>query len=132
MQGTASQKLVLPEKTPAKEYIHMFTINHMASKGMNLTFIPPIIMDSEKLVKIYAKDIASEKAKCKVAIVLYVVGTTLSIGAMERVIATKGTFSSKSIVLYYMNGYFVIDFQMRKKEMMYCALDHIIYLSEQY
>lgn len=44
------------------------------------------------------------------SIVIYVVGTTPSISAIERFIANQGDFSSKPVVLYHNEGYFVIRF----------------------
>lgn len=49
------------------------------------------------------------------AIVLYVVGTTLSIGAIERFITAQGAFSVKPMVLYHMDKYFVIRFASKEE-----------------
>lgn len=48
--------------------------------------------------------------KWKVAIILYVVGDTPSIGAVERFIAAQWNFVSKPKVYYHNDGYFVIRF----------------------
>lgn len=62
-QTDASRKLLLSEMTPAKEWKHLFSTNRMASKGMNLSFIPPTITDGEKVTEISTEDVASEEAK---------------------------------------------------------------------
>ncbi|WMV25629.1 hypothetical protein MTR67_019014 [Solanum verrucosum] len=48
--------------------------------------------------------------KWKPLMVVYVVGTTPSIGAMERFILNWGNFSSKLVIMYHVNGYFVVMF----------------------
>ncbi|KAM3358747.1 hypothetical protein P3S68_021680 [Capsicum galapagoense] len=57
---------------------------------MSLTFIPPTIIDREKVVKILVVVIAKDKAKWKFALIVYVIGTSPSIGAMERFILAQG------------------------------------------
>jgi len=87
----------------------------MATRGMNLTYIPPIIVEGEKVVEILAEDIAQDEVKWKPSMVVYVVCTAPSIVAMERFILSQGNFSSKPVVLYHDDGYFVIRCAMRKK-----------------
>uniref|UniRef100_K4CDK9 Uncharacterized protein n=1 Tax=Solanum lycopersicum TaxID=4081 RepID=K4CDK9_SOLLC len=76
----------MPEKTPEKPWVNLFATNRMAARGMNLTYIPPIIVEGEKLVEILAEDIAQDEVKWKPSMVVYVVGTAPSIGSMERFI----------------------------------------------
>lgn len=41
---------------------------------------------------------------------MYVVGISPSIGAMERFILAQGIFTSKPVVLYHTDGYFIVRF----------------------
>lgn len=50
---------------------------------MNLTFIPPTIIEGEKVFEILLEGIAREEAKWKSVIVVYVIGAIPSTGAME-------------------------------------------------
>ncbi|KAH0657995.1 hypothetical protein KY289_026743 [Solanum tuberosum] len=79
-------KLSMPEKTPEKQWANLFAMNCMAARCMNLTYIASIIVEREKVVEILAEDIAQDEVKWKPSVVVYVVGTTPSIGAMKRFI----------------------------------------------
>ncbi|KAG5567933.1 hypothetical protein H5410_065051 [Solanum commersonii] len=103
-------KLSMPEKTPEKPWTNLFATNRMAARGINLTCIAPIIIDGEKVVEILAEDLAKDDVKWKPSVVVYVVGTAPSIGVMERFILGQGNFSSKPVVLYHADGYFVVRF----------------------
>lgn len=56
---------------------------------MNLTYIPPLLQKGEVVVKLTDGDIEVEDTMWLRAIVMYVVGNTSSIGAIERFIATQ-------------------------------------------
>ncbi|KAK4731171.1 hypothetical protein R3W88_024159 [Solanum pinnatisectum] len=58
----------------------------MAAKGMNLTYIPPVIVDGKKIVEILAEDVDKDDEKWAPLMVVYVMGSTSSIEAMERFI----------------------------------------------
>ncbi|PHU17374.1 putative 4-hydroxy-4-methyl-2-oxoglutarate aldolase 2 [Capsicum chinense] len=98
-QTNASHKLLLSEMTPTKEWKHLFSTNRIASKGINLSFIPPIIMDGEKVVEISTEDVASKEVKWKATIVLYIVSTTPSMGAMDRFIMPQASQISYGRIL---------------------------------
>lgn len=82
----------------------------MAARGINLTYIPPTIVESEMIVELVQEDIDSEIDKWKYAAITYVIGGSPTIGAMERFLATQGNFSAKPKVFYHDAGYFVINF----------------------
>ncbi|XP_049360657.1 uncharacterized protein LOC125825359 [Solanum verrucosum] len=66
----------------------------MTAKGMNLSYILPIIQEGKVLIK----------EKWQKAFVLYVVGNTLSIGAIERFVASQWNFVMKPKVFYHNEG----------------------------
>ncbi|XP_049374795.1 uncharacterized protein LOC125839850 [Solanum verrucosum] len=75
---------------------------------MNLCYVPPILIDGEKVIQLEKQEFEAETVKWKQAVVLYVVGDSLSIGAEERFIAANWNFVSKPKVYYHNDGYFVI------------------------
>ncbi|KAG5615152.1 hypothetical protein H5410_014976 [Solanum commersonii] len=78
MNGTVEMersaiKLSMPEKTPEKPWANQFATDRMAARGMNLTYIAPIIVDGEKVVEILAEDVAEDDVKWKPLVVVYMV-----------------------------------------------------------
>ncbi|XP_019235098.1 PREDICTED: uncharacterized protein LOC109215480 [Nicotiana attenuata] len=77
---------------------------------MDLSYIPPTISEDGVIVELSQEDIDSEVDKWKYAVIMYVIGGTPTIGAMERFIAGQGSFSVKPKVYYHNEGYFVVNF----------------------
>ncbi|KAH0665450.1 hypothetical protein KY285_026656 [Solanum tuberosum] len=67
-----------------KPWADVFATNRLATR-----------VDREKVVEILPEEIAQDDEKWAPSIVVYVVGTTPTIGAMERFIMGQGTFSTK-------------------------------------
>lgn len=59
----AQIKLHREQKPPTKAWVNLFEANKMASKGMELKFIPPMIIEGEKVVELAQEDVASENEK---------------------------------------------------------------------
>ncbi|XP_015169869.1 uncharacterized protein [Solanum tuberosum] len=99
--------------------------NGTVTQGMNLKYIPPVIADGEKVVQILHEYVAQDDEKWASSIVVYLVGTTPSIGAMERFIMGQGTFTNKPIKLYHIDGYFVVRFaNAEERDMVLCSGPH--------
>ncbi|KAG5575831.1 hypothetical protein H5410_055965 [Solanum commersonii] len=82
-------------------------------------------VDGEKVVEILPKDVAQDNEKWAQSIVVYVVGTDPTIGAMERFIMGQGTFSTKPIILYHVDGYFVVRFaNEEERDKVLCSGPH--------
>ncbi|KAK4721594.1 hypothetical protein R3W88_011827 [Solanum pinnatisectum] len=109
-KGTGAES-TLNNTTPEKPWANLFTTNRMVAIGMNLTYIALIIVEGEKVVEILAEDIVESGVKWRPSVVIYMVGETPSIEAMERFIVSQGNFSSKPVVLYHVDGYFVVRFE---------------------
>lgn len=77
----------------------------MAAKGINLTYVPPVIVEGEKIVEILAEDVAKVDEKWAPSMVVYVISSTPSIEAMKR---CQGSLSTKPVILYHIDGYFVV------------------------
>ncbi|XP_015168706.1 uncharacterized protein [Solanum tuberosum] len=92
---------------------------------MNLNYIPPVIVDGEKVVEILPEDVSQDDEKWASSLVVYVVRITPSIGAMERCIMGQGNFSTKPIILYHIYGYFVVRFASEEeRDMVMCSGTH--------
>ncbi|KAH0730226.1 hypothetical protein KY285_001164 [Solanum tuberosum] len=72
---TTQRKLELNEVTTMTPWANLFATNRLATKGMNLNYISPVIIDGEKVVKILEEDVARDNEKWASSIVVYVVGT---------------------------------------------------------
>lgn len=75
---------------------------------MNLCYVPPILVDGEKVIQLEKQEFEAETEKWKQALVLHVVGNSPFIGAVESFIAANWNFVSKTKVYYHNDGYFVI------------------------
>ncbi|KAG5632243.1 hypothetical protein H5410_003960 [Solanum commersonii] len=53
-------------------WTNLFATNRLATKGMNLNYISPVIIDGEKVVKILEEDVARDNEKWASSIVVYV------------------------------------------------------------
>ncbi|KAH0714810.1 hypothetical protein KY284_007715 [Solanum tuberosum] len=82
--GTGYGKLELNGEDGKKPWTNLFATNRLVTRGMNLKYIPPVIVDGEKVVEILPEDVAQDDEKWASSIVVNVVGTTPSIEAMER------------------------------------------------
>lgn len=61
------------------------------------------------------KDVEQENEIWSIAIILYVIGNSPSIGAMERFLAFVGKYSIKPQIYYHNEDYFVIRFANLEK-----------------
>ncbi|KAG5607168.1 hypothetical protein H5410_028660 [Solanum commersonii] len=104
--NNTKRKLDLNETETCKPWANLFATNRLAGRGMNLSYIPPVIVEGEKVVTILPED----DEKWGPSIIAYVVGTTPSIGVMERFILAQGVFSTKPVILVHIDGYFVVRF----------------------
>ncbi|XP_019263541.1 PREDICTED: uncharacterized protein LOC109241271 [Nicotiana attenuata] len=77
---------------------------------MDLSFIAPTIKNGEVIIKLCKEEVEEETQKWKQALILYVVGSTPTIGAMERFIASAWNFTTKPKVYFHNDGYFVVRF----------------------
>ncbi|KAK4713550.1 hypothetical protein R3W88_019457 [Solanum pinnatisectum] len=124
---STQRKLELNGVAAATPWANLFSTNRLATKGMNLKYTSPVIIDGEKIVEILEEDVARDNEKWAPSIVIYVVGTAPSIGAMERFILEQGTFTIKPVILYHKDGYFVVRFaNERERDMVLCSGFHYL------
>lgn len=70
--------------------------NTFVARGMGLTYVAPMIQNGEKIVELQQAEVEKETEKWKMAVILYVVRDTLSIGAIERFITSQWNFIAKT------------------------------------
>nr|XP_016506018.1 PREDICTED: uncharacterized protein LOC107823827 [Nicotiana tabacum] len=97
-----------------KQWTNLFVGSTYATKGMDLSYIAPITKNGEVRVELCKEEIEVETQKWKLALILYVVGGSPTIGAMERYIASVWNFVSKPKVYFHNDGYFVVRFNSIK------------------
>ncbi|WMV32217.1 hypothetical protein MTR67_025602 [Solanum verrucosum] len=76
------RKLNMPTDTVTEKPFSLFEGNTMASKGMDLQFIPPMVKDGVKIGKLNEDEVAKEAAMWKNVIILYVIGNSPTIAAV--------------------------------------------------
>ncbi|KAK4718005.1 hypothetical protein R3W88_016343 [Solanum pinnatisectum] len=64
-------------------WANLFATNRLTTKVMNLNYIPPIIIDEEKVVEIFEEDVAIDNEKWAPSTVVYVVSTAPSLSYGE-------------------------------------------------
>lgn len=69
-----------------------------------------MIQNGEKIVELQQEEVEKETEKWRKAVIMYVVGDTPSIGAVERFIAFQWNFVTKPKVYYHNEGFFVVKF----------------------
>nr|XP_016436483.1 PREDICTED: uncharacterized protein LOC107762630 [Nicotiana tabacum] len=102
------ERKAMPTGNGGRSWAGLLHENKFAAKGMNPAYIPPVIQEGEVVVQLLEEDIAEENQKWNRAIIMYVVGNTPTIGAIERFIAGQWSKIKKSKVLFHNDGYFII------------------------
>lgn len=90
---------------------------------MNLNYIPSVVIEGQKVVEILADDVAQDDVKWALSMVVYVVGNSPTIGAMERFIARQGNCTIKLVILYHTGRYFVVRFENEEERDTVLCLD---------
>lgn len=75
----AQRRLNLNPPENNKEWKNLFYENSMAARGMNLNFVSPTMKNGKKIIELNKLEFEKENAKWKQALILYVVGVTLTI-----------------------------------------------------
>ncbi|KAK4360270.1 hypothetical protein RND71_019222 [Anisodus tanguticus] len=99
----------------------------MKAKGKTLQYVELVIVDGEKVAQIQQEKVEEDTQKWKQSIVLYVVGNSPSIGAIDRFISTTWNFSTKPKIYYHNEGYFLVLFDnMEDRDDVVYSWPHII------
>lgn len=74
------------ENEEQEQWINMYRNNKVAQNCMNLTYIPPQIIDGHTIVQLEEEEVKSEEEKWKCALIVYVVGECQGYDTMNRYI----------------------------------------------
>ncbi|XP_075083460.1 uncharacterized protein LOC142167200 [Nicotiana tabacum] len=99
-----------------KNWANLFEGNIMDAKGMNLTFIAPQIRNGVKIVQLEKEEVDRETEKWRNAVIMYVIGETPTIGAVERFIASQWNFTAKPKIYLHNEGYFIVKFTCKEDQ----------------
>ncbi|KAG5576040.1 hypothetical protein H5410_056174 [Solanum commersonii] len=91
-------------------YMGNSTIVGVMAKGMSLNYVNPIMRNGEHVIELKKEEIEKATEKWKQALILYVVGESPTIAAIERYIALQVNTVSKPKVYYHNDGYFLVKF----------------------
>lgn len=108
-RGDAQRKLDMNTE-PTKKWANFFDTNRLSAKGMNLSYVTPVMKNGEKVIKLKKEEIDKATEEWKQALILYVVGNSPTIAATERYIAIHMNIVSKPKVYYHNDGYFLVRF----------------------
>lgn len=87
--------------------VNMFKNNRAAQNCMNLTYIPPQIINGHTIVQLEEEEVKSKKEKCKCALIVYVVGECPGYNTMNRYINLNWMTVAKPKIFLHDEGYFM-------------------------
>ncbi|MCE5167323.1 hypothetical protein HAX54_048240, partial [Datura stramonium] len=73
----------------------LFTGNRLQNRGMNLSYVAPVVQEGKKVVQLQALEVYKKTEKWRKAIILYVVGESPAIGAIERYLVAHWALETK-------------------------------------
>ena len=89
----------------------MFKNNRAAINGMNLTYIPPQVLNGQTMVQLEEKEVQIEEEKWKCALIAYVIGEFPGYNTMNRYIQMNWAKVDKPEVFLHEEGYYIIKFR---------------------
>ncbi|XP_049399751.1 uncharacterized protein LOC125863797 [Solanum stenotomum] len=95
---------------PTKKWANLFNSNRMSAKRMSLSYVNPVMKNGEKVIELKKEEIDKAIEEWKHALILYVVGDSPTIAAVERYIALQVNTVSKPKVYCHNDGYFLVQF----------------------
>lgn len=77
---------------------------------MNINYVAPIVKNGEKVIELSKEEVNRATEEWKQALILYVVGESPTMAAIERYIALQMNTVSKPKVYYHSDDYFLVKF----------------------
>lgn len=102
------------EVTDRKLWVDVLNNNHNPSNGVTMEFVAPKLINGEVEVEIEAEDIASELLFWENAMILYVLGGSLSMNMLKNYMVKMWNFVILPDMLYHDDGYFLLRFMNRE------------------
>ncbi|WMV45435.1 hypothetical protein MTR67_038820 [Solanum verrucosum] len=98
------------EEVSERKWASLFKGNRLATQGMTLQYVAPIVRNGETVVELCKAEVELEMQKWEQALILYVVGAEPTIAALERYIVANWTYIVKPKVYCHNDGYFLVKF----------------------
>ncbi|KAH1256677.1 putative ribonuclease H protein [Glycine max] len=102
------------EVTNRKLWVDVLNNNRNLSNGVTMEFVAPKLINGEVEVEIEAEDNASELQFWENAMILYVLGGSLSMTMLKNYMVKMWNFVTLPDMLYHDDGYFLLRFKNRE------------------
>lgn len=80
----------------------------LRSRGMNLTYVAPVMLKGIPTAQLRVDEIESESAKWKFAVILYVIGESPTISYLKNYLKSQCNITGNVEIYYHNDGYFVV------------------------
>ncbi|KAH0705558.1 hypothetical protein KY290_010249 [Solanum tuberosum] len=91
-----------------KPWVNMFRNNRATNNGMNLSYIPPQIVNGQTMVQLEEKEVQVEEDKCKCALIAYAIVEYPGYNTMNMYISLNWTAVAKPDVYLHEEGYYIV------------------------
>ncbi|XP_058755867.1 uncharacterized protein LOC131628790 [Vicia villosa] len=108
VQPTTSK--VTEIETPQKLWVDVISNNRNPSNGMQIEFIAPQLVNGEVEVTIEEEDIMSEVRYWESALIMYVIGSDLSMHTVKQFMEKNWNFVKLPEMFFNDEGYFILRF----------------------
>lgn len=95
-------------------WVDVISGNRLPSRGLEIPYTPPLVIDGEFVVEIEDTDIVSELEFWANSLIMYVASEELSMNAVKNFMQKVWNFISLPELYYHDEGYFIIRFQTGK------------------
>src|SRR4051812_13975257 len=97
-------------ETPQKLWVDVISNNRNPSNGMQIEFVAPQLVNGEVEVAIEEEDILSELRYWESALIMYVIGSDLSMNMVKQYMLKNWNFVKMPYMFYNDEGYFILHF----------------------
>lgn len=105
--SVAQRKLDLPTEGEKPKWENLFNGNRLSARGMSISYVAPTMKNGGKMVELNKDEVEKAIEEWKHALILYVVGDSPTIAAVERYITLYVNTASKPKIYDHNDGYFV-------------------------
>ncbi|KAH0724739.1 hypothetical protein KY284_000604 [Solanum tuberosum] len=96
---------------PGATWSSLFKDNRSAQNDMNLTYIPPEIVNGKIVVQLDENEVEQEAEKWKCALIVFVIGEKPGFNYMRRYIEHYWKDIADSVIFLHEDGYYIVKFQ---------------------
>lgn len=96
---------------PGATWASLFKDNRSAQNGMNLTYIPPKLVNGKIVVQLDENEVEQEAEKWKCALIVFVIGEKPGFNYMRRYIEHYWKDIADPVIFLHEDGYYIVKFQ---------------------